>query len=407
MVADFDPFDARKLPDPYPVYAELRRSCPVAHLGGTNYYVSRHETVGEVLRERDQYSSRGGLTLKPADEDVMDDSATVNALDPPLHTKLRKLLRTALATRLVAANDEFISRVSGEFVDEFIDKGEADLVKDLAAKLPARVILRMIGVPDVDYAMVRGWTEELEHAVDTSKGQSFSDFYTGKAYHPAADAFFNYVKALIKERREADNPPHDLITRMVSFRDDDGTGISDQAIVVQVTFLLIAGNETTSHLVANLLLEMAKDPELYKRLRDDRNLVSAAVEESLRKDSPVQLLMRTPFEDADVLGAVVPAGSRVFTGIGAANRDETVFERADEFDVDRDRTVSHLAFGIGPHLCIGASLARLEARHAINAVLDRIESMELVPGYVYERVDYYAFLAPKSVPVRFVAALRS
>jgi cytochrome P450 len=203
------------------------------------------------------------------------------------------------------------------------------------------------------------------------------------------------------------DPPQDLVTRMVTFRDDDGSGFSDESIVVQLTFLLIAGNETTSDLLSNLLMTLASDPELYQRLRADRTLVPAAVEESLRHDSPVQLIMRTALADTEIDGKVVPAGSRVYTGLGAANRDAAVYERAEEFNVDRDRSVSHVAFGIGPHLCIGAPLARMEARHVVNAILDRMETLELAPEFVYERVDYVALMAPKELPVRFRAAPRS
>jgi cytochrome P450 len=403
-MSTFNPFDVKDMADPYLAYAELRRGCPVHEVAPGVQFLTRHGTVTEVLKENGRFSSAGGLTLRSAADDVMNAETTINATDPPRHGQLRKLLRTALATRLVAANDAFIAQVSREFVEEFVQAGEADLVTALAGKVPARVVLRMIGVSDADYAKVRGWTEELEHAVDPAKGIAFSDFYTGKVSHPAAEAFFAYVQELIDERRGMTDPPDDLVTRMIAFRDDTGSPFSDRAVVIQVTFLLIAGNETTSHLIANLLHDMAKDPELFRRIRADRSLVGPAIEESLRKDSPVQLLTRTPFEDAELDGTAVPAGCRVFTGLGAANRDETVFERPDEFDLDRDRTVAHVAFGAGPHLCIGASLARLEARHAINALLDRIDSLELAPGYVYERVDQMGHMSPKTLPVRFTLA---
>jgi cytochrome P450 len=180
-VATFNPFDVKDMADPYRAYAELRHGCPVHEVGPGAQFVTRHGTVAEVLRENDRFSSAGGLTLQSTEDDAMSTETTINATDPPLHGRLRKLLRTALATRLVAANDEFIARVSREFVEEFIQDGEADLVPALAGKVPARVILRMIGVSDADYAKVRGWTEELEHAVDPTKGIAFSDFYSERS----------------------------------------------------------------------------------------------------------------------------------------------------------------------------------------------------------------------------------
>jgi cytochrome P450 len=405
----FNPFDPADMADPYPAYAELRESCPVLAVAPNTNYISRHESVMTILRERDRFSSRGGLTLEDLDG-IANETAetTINATDPPLHPKLRKLLRTALSTRLVAENEEFIVRAAREFVDEFVDDGEADLMTTLAAKLPARAILRMIGVPDEDYLMVRGWTKDLEHAVDPEQGISFADFYTGRRTHPAAESFFAYVQGLIDERRASADPPDDLVTRMVNFRDDEtGEAFSDRAIVIQVTFLLIAGNETTSHLIANLLYEMAKDPALFTRLRENRGLIAAAIEESLRKDSPVQILMRTPLGTEEVDGSELPGGSRIVVSLGAANRDDRAFAKPAEFDVDRDRSVSHVAFGIGPHLCIGAPLARMEARAAINALLDRIDSLSLAPGYTYEKVREFAHMAPQTLPVRFTAVARA
>lgn len=401
QMSSFNPFSAEHMADPHPAYAELREDCPVHWVAEDIAYVTRHDTVTGVLRDLDTFSSRGGLTLSAAGTDVMDTETTINATDPPLHTKFRKLLRTALATRLVAVNEGFIAEKSREFVDDLIAGGKADLVGDFAVKLPARVILRMIGVSDADYQKVADWTMELERAVDPANGVAFSEFYTGRRHHPAAEAFFDYVQQLIVERRGQPDPPDDLVTRMITFRDDDGSGFTDRAIVIQITFLLIAGNETTQHLIANLLHDIARDPELFDRLQRDRSLIGPAIEESLRKDSPVQLIMRTPNHDVELDGTTVVAGCRLFTSLGAANRDERVYARADEFDLDRDRSASHVAFGIGAHLCIGAPLARLEARHAINALLDRIDSLELELGYVYDKVDQFGHMAPKSLAVRF------
>jgi cytochrome P450 len=181
----------------------------------------------------------------------------------------------------------------------------------------------------------------------------------------------------------------------------DGHFLTDTEVVTQVRFMLMAGNETTTNLIANLCYELIRIPERYQRVRADRDLLPIAIEESLRHDPPVQLMFRTATEHAELAGCPVAKGERVIVSMGSANRDERVYEHAEEFDLDRGKVTNHLGFGLGPHLCVGAPLARLQTRHVMTALLDAIPEIELSPDFVYEKVNFFVFRGPKHLPVVF------
>ncbi len=181
----------------------------------------------------------------------------------------------------------------------------------------------------------------------------------------------------------------------------DGHFLTDTEIVTQVRFLLMAGNETTTNLISNLCYELVRVPERYQRLRADRDLMPIAIEESLRHDSPVQLMFRTAKSDTELSECPIKAGERVIVSMGAANRDETVYDHASEFDLDRGLVTNHMAFGLGPHLCVGAPLARLQTRILMNELLDRVADPRLADDFAYEKVNFFAFRGPKHLPVVF------
>jgi cytochrome P450 len=211
---------------------------------------------------------------------------------------------------------------------------------------------------------------------------------------------------VIEERRLTGDRPDDLLSTLLECRDDQGEPISDQRILTHLASdIVVGGVETTTHLVGNLFFQILGQPGLYQRLRDDRRLVPAAVEESLRQLPPVQVTFRRATTDAEVGGVAVPAGSVLVLGLSSANWDEEVFGHPEAFDVARPATPGrHLAFNTGIHLCVGAPLARLEAVCALEAVLDRLPELALADGATYEKVAFYMMRGPRSVPVVFPPA---
>jgi cytochrome P450 len=214
---------------------------------------------------------------------------------------------------------------------------------------------------------------------------------------------------VIRARRQAEERPDDAMTALIDYRDEDGHGLSDEKVLLHLTKDLITGGiDTTTHLVGNLFYDLLSTPGAYQRVRDDRSLVPTAVEECLRHRPVVNVLFRRPAEDVTIADVTIPAGSTVALGYSSANHDESVFERPEEFDLDRGESVRHqLGFGWGVHLCVGAPLARLEGAHALQAVLDRIPSMRLAPGFEYERVKFFMMRGPVRLDVELGPEVRS
>jgi cytochrome P450 len=208
---------------------------------------------------------------------------------------------------------------------------------------------------------------------------------------------------VIRDRQRASDRPHDLLTSLIESVDDDGHSLSDDKILTHLSKdVVVGGIETTTHLVGNLFYDMLSTPGAYDRVRADRSLIPAAVEESLRQRGPVQILFRVPNRDTEVRGVAIPAGSIVALGYASANHDEAVFECPYDYKLDRGEMArKHLGFGWGIHLCVGAPLARLEMVSALTAVTERIASMSLAPGFEYERVRFFMMQGPTHVDVVF------
>ncbi|HEX3460200.1 MAG TPA: cytochrome P450 [Acidimicrobiales bacterium] len=401
-MAVFNPFDPAFADDPFDALAELRSGCPVAEAMPGLHVVARYEDCVHVLRDWPSFSSAGGGSLAT---DMPPDTITINATDGPWHVRLRRMLQSVLRPVHFLEQTDFIQEKSVELVEAILPAGKADLVSDIAHKLPARVILKMIGVDDDDYVKVRGWTQEVEDSADPEHGVSMADLYSRRIPHPAVDAFDDYMQLLIEDRRSGKVKADDLVTRMVGFEDEDGQPFTDSEIRSQLGFVLIAGNHTTGNLIGNLFSVLVKDPELYARLRADRGLVDQAIEESLRFDSPVQGVFRTVVSDIDLQQVALEHSNKVVVQLQSANRDSTLFDDPDRFDPERPNLDKHIAFGYGVHFCIGAPLSRLEARLVLNTFLDRVESFSLLDG-ASTTVTTRSVVnrGPSSLPVQFTVA---
>ena len=390
-VPPFNPLDPADAADPYEKLQALRERCPVSQpLPGVNFVV-RHPDTAFVFRNWEIYSNAGGLRLggeKPVEEQ------TLNEIDPPRHGPIRRILLTALAPASIAQAQPYIEELARTVVGRFASRGSADLVTEMAVPLPSKVIANLLGVPEQDHDRFHKWTADMVEDKASSPGGQ-------RTRHDTENEFNAYILEQVKARRALHDPPDDIITRMLTHELSDGHFLTDTEVVTQVRFLLMAGNETTTNLIANLCYELVRVPERYRRLRADRDLMPVAIEESLRHDSPVQLMFRTAKTDAELSECPIAAGEHVIVSMGAANRDETVYDHASEFDLDRGMVTNHMAFGLGPHLCVGAPLARLQTRILMNELLDRVADPRLADDFVYEKVNFFAFRGPKHLPVVF------
>ena len=268
-----------------------------------------------------------------------------------------------------------------------------DLVTEYVMPVPNSIIAHLLGAQPADYAKWAGWSEEVVEGTYPSLYRN----ERGVGFAGAHPEFAAYIDAIIADRRRS--PREDFVTRLIT-REVDGRRLSDIEARAQLVFLFISGNETTRHLIGNLLHRMASEPALFAALGADRTLIEAAIEESLRLDPPVRLLMRTCSAPAVVDGEEIAPGEAVVFGVEQANRDRSRFEDPEAFRLDRPDIRRHLAFGGGPHVCPGAHLARMEARVAVNVLLDKATAVTIEPGYVFADVPVVWAHGPRALPVR-------
>ncbi len=360
--------------DPYPLYARLRQRGLVRSPLGV-FAAADHATVSSILRDRRFSSSpmhQRGYTppsYPPGDPRVGLPAADLLTLDPPDHTRLRRLVSGAFTPRAIAELEPWIRDLTIRLLTAVDGPAGFDLIDALAFPLPIAVICHLLGVPAEDQATFRVWGREVAATLDpqTAAGAEAET-------HAAELALTSYLQDLVRERR-AD--PDDSILSALIAAEEDGDRLSSGEVVSTALLLLIAGFETTVNLIGNGTVALLGDPDGWDRLRQDPALVPAAVEEMLRYDSPVQLTSRIATEDVEVGGSVIAAGRPVVVFIGGANRDSGVFDHADEFRIGRSDPGRHLSFSLGIHHCLGASLARLEARIAIEELTRLYPALEL------------------------------
>jgi cytochrome P450 len=353
----YDVFDPEFHDDPFPVYARLRDELPVYHDDERGFWaLSRFADVFAAATDVETFSSYAveAEALLPQ----------LNFLDGARHRDLRALVSRGFTPRRVAELEPLVEKVVHDLLDGIAERGEGDLVADLGAPLASRVVGALIGIPDDRLEEFRSWTEEL-----TSLGQ------TGEIdrLQEIAEAIYGMFGDLLAARRA--EPVDDLMSALVA-AEIDGRALTEQEILGFCFLLVSGGNDTTMHLVATGSVALAQHPEVRTRLVQDPDRMPDAIEEMLRLEPPAQLHARTVTRDVELHGTTIPASSRVMLLWGAANRDEREFAEPDEFDLDRPNT-RHLGFGVGPHFCLGASLARLEARAAFTGLLDRWPDFEL------------------------------
>jgi len=395
MTISYNPFDPAQVDDDEEVLTQLRHEARVAEVLPGVYYVTRHDDVAEISRDAKRFPQ---APFRPLEEDTRSpDELQLGESNPPGHTKVRKILASVLSPPRIRALEPLVDRVCADLIDAFTSKGRADLIGELGRPLPAEVIGELTGVPPEDRHFLHEYSDLVVSAVQEQ------DPELQQAAIDRVSDFDVHFLEVIRARRNAVGKPDDAMTALIEYRDDDGRHLSDEKVLLHLTKDLVTGGiDTTTHLVGNLFYDILSTPGTYERLRDDRSLVPSAVEECLRHRPVVNVLFRRPAEDQVIGEVTIPAGSTVALGYASANRDETIFEDPERYDIDRgDVLRRQLGFGWGVHLCVGAPLARLEAAHVLNATLDRIPSMRLAPGFEYQRVKMFMMRGPVALDVEF------
>jgi cytochrome P450 len=381
--------------DPYPLYAGLRpRGLVRSPLGP--WMTSRHATVSAILRDRRFSSSpvhqRGYRPKSYPDGDPRAElpAADMLTMDPPDHTRLRRLVSGAFTPRVVAGLEPWIRDLTGRLLAPLDAAAGFDLIDKLAFPLPIAMICHLLGVPAQDQAQFRAWGHDVATTLEPQT-------------HPAAEtqtrsselALTAYLRDLVGKRRA--DPDGSLLSALAAV-EEEGDRLSSGELVSTALLLLIAGFETTVNLIGNGTVALLGAPGQWERLHEEPALIPGAVEELLRYDSPVQLTSRTATEDVDVDGVAIPKGAPVIVAIGGANRDPDVFGQPDRLMIDRPDASRHLAFSLGMHHCLGAALARLEGRIALAELTRRYPGLELAG--VPARRPLLVLRGYESVPVR-------
>jgi len=380
----FGASDLIQLRDPYAVYRNMRREAPVLPVGwmvGETWFVTRYDDVREALRNDALYSNRSNAKTISL---VM--GRTIVEMDGKEHLRHRGLVTPALAPRALRGDfPELVASLAHELIDGFATRGSADLVAEFSFTYPLKVFARILGLPDEDWAQVHRW------AIDLIGIQR--DPIRGLA---ASRTLAEYLTPFLAARRAEHTG--DLISRL-AHAEVEGARLTDEEVVSFLRLLVVAGAETTYHLIGSALFALLTNPEQLEEVTADRSLLPAVFDEALRWESPVQIVTRETLAPVALSGVDVPEGAQLTLAVGSANRDESRFPDPDRFDLHRAPS-EHMAFGYGKHYCAGSRLAELEARVALDALLERLPGLRLEPGADCGIVGL-AFRGPDRLPVRF------
>jgi len=357
------------LPDPYPVLAGLREASPFAEFDGALVVVGRHADIGAVLRHPNASSERGKSLLGPAVSRRARERPSFLSLDPPDHTRLRRLVSKAFTPRTVARLEPRIRAITDELLTAAGAAGQLEVVSQLAYPLPVRIISELLGVPVSDHPRFAGWSARLADSLQPGFGVAPEEAEArAEAADAASEEFAAYFRELIALRRA--RPEADLLSAMIA-AEDAGDQLTEDELIATCVLLLVAGHETTVGLISNALLALLRHPDQFALLRSRPELASAAVEETLRYDAPVQLTGRVARAGLQIGTVTVPDRALVMLLLAAAGRDPEAYAEPDRFDIGRGAS-NHLAFAAGPHFCLGAPLARLEAAIAVGEIARRV-----------------------------------
>jgi hypothetical protein len=373
--------------DPYPVYARLRSEAPVYRNDEFDFWaLSRHVDVLAAFRNVDAFSNASGVSLDPsAFGPNAHKMMSFLALDPPRHTRMRSLVGKKFTPSKVAQMEGRIRAIALEHLEPALQRGSFDFIADFAGRLPMDVISELVGVPPVDRAEIRRLADLVVHRED-------GVFDVPQAGMDAALTLVAYYQDMVDERRAA---PRDDLTSALLEAEVDGDELTDEEIIGFLFLMVVAGNETTTKLLGNAWFWAWHNPDQRAKAFDHAARVPDWVEETLRYDTSSQMLLRVTRQPMELHGVSIPKGDRVLLLVGSANRDEDVFPDPDRYDLDRD-TSRLVSFGSGRHFCMGAPLARMEARIGLTELVKRVSSYD---------IDAEGIQRVHSINVRGLAAL--
>lgn len=396
----FDPLDPDYLADPYPYYARFRGEAPIFYASKVDFWVvSRYEDIKRIVSDPETFSNkrvqeplyaitdeafaklREGVRVVP----------TTSTADPPLHKRTRKHAARAFSARRVAGLEPRIREVANRLIDRMISDGRADMVDRFAFPLPAYVVFGLIGYPEEDAEMLKSWCSDR---LKLTWGRPLPEEQLVTV--EKMSSFFAYIEDFV--HRRAEDLRDDYTSDLLRIRAEDESNLSLEECVSIDYSLSFAGHETTTNLILNALRNLLSRPGLWEELREDPALIPNTVEETLRRDTSVIAWRRSTTCPVEVAGVEVPKDARLMLLLASANRDESVFENPDEFDIRRANANKHIAFSHGIHFCLGAPLARLEARIALELLTQRLPDLRLSPpDQTFEFDPNMSFRGPKEL----------
>ncbi len=390
----FNPLSPEFRQNPYPFYDILRQHAPIYYWDEWDFYfLTRYDDCATLLRDnRLGHGDFNEELFSASQKDLWQmQKDWVLFKNPPDHTRLRSLVFKAFTPRTVEKLRDTIQAVTNNLLDKVQEKGEIDLIADLAYPLPVTVIAEMLGIPQAEQDQFHGWSNALARSIDLTADTTVYDHAS-----QAAAEFTEYLAALAEERRR--RPKDDLLSALVAV-EDEGERLTANELYATSALLFVAGHETTINLIGNGMLALLRHPDQFKLLQRDSTLGKTAVEEFLRYDSPVQLTSRIVLEEVQLDGQTFPRGTQLSFMLGAANHDPERFENPGQLDITRQNN-PHLSFSGGIHYCLGAPLARLEGEIAITTLLQRLPNLQLA-NETPEYTDNYVLRGLKSLPLTF------
>jgi cytochrome P450 len=381
---------------PYEWYRTMRATQPVyQHPDWGGWQVFRYADVARVLSEYSTFSSDGQRMAQAEGSQGNPDpiGSSILQMDPPRHRQLRNLVTQAFTPRMVAQLEPRIAVITNELLDHVASKGEMDMVRDLAYPLPVTVIAELLGIPTELREDFKRWSDAIVAGTESMTEEE------RMALFQEIQGMYGYFMQVLEERRA--HPQNDLVSALLA-AEVDGERLSHMELLGFCGLLLVAGNETTTNLLSNMILCFDENPGVVERLRNNRALVPGAIEETLRYYSPVKAMPRITTTETTIGDKRIGPNQYVIPWIASANRDEAEFPDPDRFDIEREPN-RHIAFGRGIHFCLGAPLARLEAKVALNAMLDRLPGSWQVADAPLEMIKSFIIFGPKKLPMTWGA----